>query len=201
MIRKHYTKRNRIFGIGVNDADYPISWDSQGKREYCIFYVTWHSMIRRCYSSVYHSKKPTYKGCSVCPQWLFFLNFKTWMVNQEWKGMQLDKDILIHGNKIYSPKTCLFVTREVNGLLANSLNSIGDLPTGVTIDKRWNKNYVAKISISGRRKSLGVYNTAKEAHHAYIKAKAENIINIANRQKDHRVKDGLLIKANIIMKS
>ena len=29
----------------------------------------------------------------------------------------LDKDILVQGNKVYSPNTCIFVTNDINVLL------------------------------------------------------------------------------------
>jgi hypothetical protein len=128
MARKIHTKNRLVFGVGKNDADYVVHEEINGKRVMCPFYSVWSSMIRRCYSSVFHSKKPTYKNCFVAKEWLTFSTFKNWMRSQKWEGRELDKDILKIGNKLYSPDTCVFVTREVNILLVNSHVSSGDLP-------------------------------------------------------------------------
>ena len=61
------------------------------------------------------------------------------------EGWQLDKDILIKGNKIYSPDTCCFVPSEINNLFVGCNKSRGSLPIGVTFNKRL-KRYVAQIS-------------------------------------------------------
>lgn len=58
--------------------------------------------------------KPTYEGCTVCDEWLYFSNFKKWFDENYIEGFQLDKDIIIRGNKVYSPQTCCFVPKEIN---------------------------------------------------------------------------------------
>lgn len=120
-----------IYGVGINDSK---STYIEGKR--CKYYVTWKSMLQRCYSLKYKNKNPTYANCSVCDEWLTFSNFKAWMVKQNWEGKDLDKDILIEGNKIYSPETCFFISRRINTLLNVSKKRIGSLPLGVTFNKK-----------------------------------------------------------------
>ena len=63
--------RSLICGVGVNDANYATS----GKRM-CPFYRRWINMLERCYSEKFQEKNPTYRGCSVCEEWLTFSNFK-----------------------------------------------------------------------------------------------------------------------------
>lgn len=88
-------------------------------------YKTWYAMIQRCYKDCYNNKK-TYIDCFVCDEWLCYENFEKWfdknyyIVNNE--VMNLDKDILIKGNKIYSPKTCCFVPKRINILFVNTKN-------------------------------------------------------------------------------
>ena len=80
-------------------------------------YSTWKEMIRRCYSGAFHIKNPTYKDCTVCDEWHDFQNFANWFEDNYPKGVvlyQLDKDIKLKGNKVYSPATCLFVTKGDN---------------------------------------------------------------------------------------
>lgn len=42
-------------------------------------------------------------------------------MDENWKphmeGWHLDKDILLKGNKVYSPETCAFVPAKINSLL------------------------------------------------------------------------------------
>ena len=90
------------------------------------------------------------------------------------EGWHLDKDILIKGNKIYSPKTCCFVPREINNLLISRRNGRGDLPIGVTKDKKLEK-FIAQVSINKKQVRLGTFGTPEEAFQAYKTAK-ENYI-------------------------
>lgn len=48
------------------------------------------------------------------------------------KYWHLDKDILVAGNKIYSPETCLFVPNRINSLLIRGVKT-GPLPLGVSM--------------------------------------------------------------------
>lgn len=120
-------KRNKlVHGVGVNDANYPVvNYSSTNKitgkptQTICIFYNTWKAMLERCYSESLKRRRPSYIGCTVCEEWLLFSNFKVWMETQDWKGNQLDKDLLIEHNKVYSPETCLFLSREVNSFLTS----------------------------------------------------------------------------------
>lgn len=85
---------------------------------------TWSHMIERCYSKKYHVKQPTYKGCSICEDWHNFTNFLSWYDENyptDGKTYQLDKDILVQGNKVYSPETCCFVLPRDNSGKAHAL--------------------------------------------------------------------------------
>ena len=107
-------------------------------------YQRWFDMVRRCYSEKYHISKPTYIGCSVCAEWLYFSNFKKWYDENYIDGFHLDKDILVEGNKVYSPEFCRFVPAYLNSLLTDRKNNRGDLPLGVTRVRyrQGNKEYI-----------------------------------------------------------
>lgn len=174
-------KRKLIYGVGINDADYVTEQKIDGKRTHCHFYLTWKSMIARCYSAKYQETRPTYIGCSVCEEWLTFSNFKEWMGNQDYTGKQLDKDILVSGNKTYSPELCLFVSSKINNLLFDHAAKRGNHPQGVCWRERKNK-YVAEISINGKKKHLGHFDTVKSAEESYWDAKIQHIGEIAMQQ-------------------
>ena len=102
-------QRSLVQGVGVNDADYTVCIKRNNKIIWrCPFYIKWRNMIERCYSPLWHKRYPSYIGCSVCPEWRYFSKFRFWMSTQKWKGMELDKDILVKGNRVYSPDTCCF---------------------------------------------------------------------------------------------
>ena len=88
-------------------------------------YKVWYAMLQRCYSECYKNK-PTYIDCSVCEEWLCYENFKKWYDKNYYRVeneiMNLDKDILVKGNKIYSPETCCFVPKRLNVLFVNTTN-------------------------------------------------------------------------------
>jgi len=59
-------KKCLVHGFGINDADYAVQPKVNGKQVSCHVYKTWQGMIRRCYSSEWHKRYPTYVGCYVC---------------------------------------------------------------------------------------------------------------------------------------
>lgn len=184
-----------IYGIGISDADYTVKKITNNKEISCPYYRTWKAMMRRCYSDKFHQMCPTYIGCSVHEEWLSFMAFRAWMIKQDWKGKQLDKDITKPGNKIYSPSFCVFVTQDINKLLTDSAAIRGKYPQGVYFNKFANK-FQAYIKINGIKKSLGYFSGPGKAAKAYVNAKYSHIIEIAKEQLDPRIKSGLILHAN-----
>lgn len=80
--------------------------------------MLWTNIIRRCYTINTSRRNVTYIDCSVDERWHNFQNFAQWFYenyNPEiMEGWHLDKDILVKGNKIYSPETCCFVPNDIN---------------------------------------------------------------------------------------
>lgn len=143
------------------------------------YYMAWRSMLERALGDKYKKKYPTYKDCSVCEEWLTLSNFKKWFEdpkNGYRDGFHLDKDILIKGNKVYSPDTCCFVPHEINTMF--SRKSSGDLPVGVN---RCGGLFTATVCINYRKHHLGCYPTAEEAFNAYKDAKERHIKSIAEK--------------------
>lgn len=102
--------------------------------------------------------------------------------------MHLDKDILIKGNKKYSKKTCIFVPNEINGLFIRRNSSRGNLPIGVGLNKSNNK-YIARCSINGKTKHIGIYDTPEEAFYSYKEYKEDIIKNIADKYREQIPKE------------
>jgi hypothetical protein len=187
-----------LFGVGINDAGYVVRitedvGNEGGKRIRkkiweCPFYSRWRNMLLRCYSEKYQKITPTYKECFVCDEWLRFSNFKSWMEKQDWQGKELDKDLLYKGNKIYSPKTCVFIDRILNSFVVERDASRGKYPIGVY----WNENhkkYIARCQnpFSKKYEYLGRFDNPQEAHHAWLNKKKELAELLAEQQTDSRI--------------
>lgn len=84
-------------------------------------YKHWIHMLKRCNSDDYEHRN--YFDVTVCDEWLCFQNFAEWaekqfgFTNESW---QLDKDILISGNRQYRPEACCFVPARINSLIIRS---------------------------------------------------------------------------------
>jgi hypothetical protein len=170
--QKPYTHPNRklVQGVGTNDNPGPVVVDGKIVKSYNV----WTCMIARCYSERCLKKRPTYTGCSVSKDWLLFSNFQKWFDSNYIEGCQLDKDLLIAGNLVYSAETCVFVTPALNTLLSDHGAARGDCPLGVSFRKD-SRKYSAHVNIDTEPHYLGLFDTALEAHRAYQLAKA-NVI-------------------------
>lgn len=169
-----------MLGVGMLGSKYPSKINDITTKEYDL----WKSMIYRCFDKKTKDKNPTYKNATCCKEWLNYENFYEWLHSQEnfnnWSDNRwnVDKDILIKGNKFYSPETCFLVPCNVNSLFINKSNYRGDLPIGV---KRSGNSFLARCSnpITGRREYLGSYSTSYYAFLAYKKYKEDLIKQIA----------------------
>lgn len=161
---------------------------------------TWVGMLERCYCPKYQAKVPTYIGCSVADEWHNYQNFADWYTNHEFygRGYHLDKDILFFGNKVYSPETCTLVPREVNAVAVIKGNNSEIGRTGVQRGLL-NQRYRARIRVDGKVKNLGLFDTEVEAHNAFVMAKSDNIVRVANENVgniDSRTFDALIVLAS-----
>lgn len=125
--------RSLCQGWGINDADYNVNPRVLGRQVTCPYHSRWSDMIRRAYSSEMKRKRPTMITSTICEEWKSFMTFRSWMMLQNWNGMHLDKDILLIGNRHYSPETSRFVPHEVNTILSTCQATRGDLPLGVCV--------------------------------------------------------------------
>ena len=183
-MKNNTSKKPRlVYGVGFNDANYAVCRRNNKKRIWCPFYRVWIAMLGRCYNELEQKRHPTYRGCYVNKEWLVFSSFKEWMTTQDWVGKELDKDILVQGNKVYSPLLCIFVRQHINTLLVNRKAERGDYPLGVGLIKLSGK-YRARCSAYGKQKLIGNYDTPEEAHEAYKKFKYKYIAEVANQQSE-----------------
>ena len=157
----------------------------------CQIYQAWRNMIDRCYSDRYR-KRGSYKGVTVCSEWMTFSNFKNWTIQQDYIGKQLDKDIINPSRIIYSPDTCAYVMKITNKFCQDHKDRI--LSSKVGVFKRGKVMFQASCRnpISGKREWLGTYETKHLAIEAWLKRKYEIALILSEMESDCRVKSALL---------
>ncbi len=169
---------------------YNIGYIGEGKYNRTktpIIYQYWQKMIQRCYDAYYINKEMTYKDCFVCEEWHCLQNFGKWYEENYYEcnneKMQLDKDILCKGNKIYSPETCIFVPKRINTLFCKSDKIRGKYPIGCTVKD--NKIHV-RCNMCNHRKYLGYFplNRPFQAFYTYKIFKENYIKQVADEYKD-----------------
>jgi hypothetical protein len=147
-------------------------------------YSTWRRMLQRCYDETFLVKYTTYKGCAVCDEWHNYQNFAKWYDENYYtvqnEKMELDKDILIKGNKIYSPETCVFVPEYINYLFVKRNKLRGEYPIGVTLHSDKDKLIAQCHDINKKSIYIGKYYTIEEAFEAYKNYKEKLIKDIAD---------------------
>ena len=183
-----------VFGVGVTGTKYPVKINGVITKEYDL----WHSMLERCYSDNFKKKHPTYEGCKCSDNFKSYEYFYEWCHNQIGFGVsifELDKDLLVKGNKIYSENICVFIPSEINSLLTKRESSRGNHLIGVHWSNT-NKAFVAQVSKGkGKQKYLGSFKTEIEAFNAYKTAKEAFIKEQAEKWKgtiDERAYNALM---------
>lgn len=142
-------------------------------------YNKWLGIKIRCSPSQWDSKYRTYQGCSYCQEWQDFENFEKWALlpeNGYREGYHLDKDILVKGNKVYSPQTCCFVPVAINNLLTSCRKKRGKYPIGVSKSRN---TYIACLSRYSSQSCIGSFETIGDAFQAYKVAKERYIKELA----------------------
>ena len=172
-----------VCGVGISGTKYPITIDGVKTKEYGL----WKDMLTRCYSDAYQKKQPTYEGCEVSDSFKNYEYFYEWCNKQigfDVKGFDLDKDLLIKGNKVYSENTCIFIPREINTLLVKRKASRGKYLIGVYWSNK-SKTFIARVKKNkGKSEWLGSFKTELEAFEAYKQAKEYFIKEQASNWKD-----------------
>src|SRR5574343_1154571 len=105
-----------VYSIGVMDIPNELRRGVPHPREYSI----WNGIRQRCYNENDRHLNPTYKDVTMSDNFLIYSHFKEWCNNKigfDKINWQLDKDILVKGNKVYSEDTCCFVPAEINTLI------------------------------------------------------------------------------------
>ena len=160
------------------------------------YYKAWFKMLRRCYGyDSFH--KEHYSECSVSEDFKSLPKFKSWCEQQKGYNKddwELDKDILVGGNKIYSPETCCFVPKEINNAFKRYDKRKTDLPQGIHLAKN-GRSFVARCTVGGKNMSSKWVETVDEAVLLYDNFKRDAAVILAEKYKselDDRVYNKLI---------
>jgi hypothetical protein len=170
-----------VYGVGfIGEGKYRPSNNRKDTHPY----KTWSSMIKRCYSEKFQESNHAYKDCYVSEEWHNFQTFAKWYDENYYEiddeVMCLDKDILVKGNKIYSPDTCMFVPEYINKLFIKNETKRSTLPIGVYFRKGRNTSYRVVLG----KDYIGQYKTLEEAFEVYKTYKETLIKKVAEEYKD-----------------
>lgn len=126
---------------------------------------------------VYKTTSAAYTDVTADPQWYNFQEFAEWCQWQHGfkRDWHLDKDLLVKGNKVYSPDACVFLPPEVNCFMVKRKSKRGDLPIGVSMI---GTTIVARCGNKlGFNPYLGSFDTPEDAFYAF-KVRKEYIANL-----------------------
>lgn len=155
----------RVQGVGIDDMGGIMFVGGVAPT----VYSRWNHMLMRCYNSGYQARFPTYVGCTVCSEWLHLSKFKEWFDANYKDGLELDKDILVKGNKVYSPDTCCFVPKYINYLQLDSSPCVRELNPANTKGRR-SVVYQARVGLQGKSLTK-TFPTQDQAYLWYIQTK------------------------------
>jgi len=169
-----------VCDVGFNDGKYPAKVNGKHLKEY----LTWRHFLVRCYCPKYQERFPTYVGCYASENFKDYSYFYKWCQSQvgfDQKSFQLDKDLILKGNKTYSEDTCLFLPSELNNLLISSRACRGGLPIGVSAHQG---RFQVRCCNTSKDRHVGYFNTPELAFQAYKQAKEAFIKRQAEKWKN-----------------
>lgn len=162
-------------------------------KDHKLAYYKWKAMLSRCIKAeeeLDYSEK-SYAECTVCEEWLNFQNFAHWFYSELYDTYEepicIDKDILIHNNKLYSPSTCLLVPQRINLLFVKEKSRRGNSVIGSYYRQDKNKFCCILATNDGhgdKKKYLGLYDSEIDAFYMYKKEKEKYIKEVADRYKN-----------------
>ncbi len=144
------------------------------KDKQTVSYRKWIKMMWRCRDN----NHLMYADCYVCDAWHDFQTFSKWFYEhynpetmQRW---HLDKDLLVKGNKVYSPETCCLLPHCINNIfkITGTENKVLPGVFKVKITGRYYANY-RDTHLGSFKKEEDAFLIYKSEKEKYIKYQAE----------------------------
>lgn len=143
------------------------------------------SIHARCDPANTSNRQRRYEGCFVHEDFSTVVKYARWRDEQKFadsvdylgRKYNVDKDILVYGNKCYGPETCVFVPQQINGFFS-FVQSQNNNYIGVLRDKTSGKYYVnmskwpgGKVRFTGfltEEAAFDKYCLEKESHSKFL---------------------------------
>lgn len=165
------------FGVGIiGSSSLTVTYPN--------IYSVWKSLIHRAYIHDEYRFK-AYLTVTISDNWLFFPNFVNWYLTQEnytqdildileleGTRLDIDKDILIRGNKIYCDINCCLVPNKINEFMNYGGRSRSRVKEGI--------KYPCGVSNGGRNNNL--HSSCDWLPNCTIKRTFDSINNLPNAQ-------------------
>jgi len=145
-------------------------------------YSCWASMVFRSFGPIFKKLNPTYKEVTMCNEFKDYYFFFDWFNENYYEvpGQRtaLDKDILVPGNKVYSPEACVFLPACINTFISQTgvNNRIKLLKSGV---------YSLNIVIDGKLTNFGCYSSYDVALNMLKQIKKERLLALSKTFWDY----------------
>ncbi len=155
------------------------------------FYATWETMINAHYTG--DDDEGRLHACKVDPEWCLLSFFKEWYDMHHIYGYIMDKDLMFHGNKLYSPRTCIFVPFDLHDAIFNDTTPETIHGKGITFSLSTGKFAVALQVNTGNTLEVGEYSCLEHAQSAYRTARRQHIQHTV-RMNEAILPSGLTLK-------
>ena len=172
-------KRCLVHGVGIHtQGTYDYQRNGKATKEYS----RWIGMLCRCYSEKSRLSYPTYWDCTVSDEFKDFQLFSAWVNRQiggRLKNWELDKDLLVQGNRVYSAEACLLLPRKINRALIYRTKGIS-FPSVVRDDGKFEPT----TFLEGCSRDLfGLYDSQHDLNVAYKAVYEGYLVHLAEEFK------------------
>lgn len=135
-------------------------------------YTRWNDMKKRCRKGMEPNWKwLTYADTEMSTEFQDYQKFVPWHMAQIGYGFDkyhIDKDLILPGNRVYGPDTCVLLPAALNQFICVKRNFGAALPTGVYMLRG---RFCGSMNVDGKTIYLGLFPSAESAHEAYVERK------------------------------
>lgn len=153
----------------------------KGEQAFTRMGSVYYSMRQRCIPAQRKGNAVLrYEGVKLHRDWATFQPFAIWYSQQPGSNLkyELDKDLLLPGNRVYGPERCCLIPRKLNAAIKIPTNTLR-LPGARKIKGQWQ----AYGYVDGTPKHLGRVESEAEAHSLWTVHKEAHIKSLAEEYK------------------